>query len=424
MSKKKKKEASIWDLTPEEQISGLRKIDEDLENNRVDSILSMMNVPPAMSENGLSMELEARISRDINKKYTDKTNEANTVAGYSQIHTVSSEQESYTPVQPDPIEQIREPLIQISNTVAPVYLREISFNILKDLNRLIINDGIAPTSVSLDIAIQEELDESIAIDSDMVADTMTEVINYIKSLKHPTAIYYTDDFHNTDFWKFGRVSKNSYNDDRYFFMEHDKYVFAYIIDTESVNSLIEMLDSYDNNDILSIILGMAYAAGTLNQAFFIEDERYIETFMHSRYNKQKEFHKEFVDDLTTVFIDINAEPDEDDGVDLYPAEALQTNTREIIQLLNGSAYDDDDDEEDNVNISITDSTDKKYSDDEDNDIIYIPNAEIIEMTDIVSENTPPSSMVTETEVSVKKEDVTIKLFEKDEPLIIPKIKRD
>lgn len=370
MSKKKSKKLSgnIWDLTPEEQQAQLAEF-EEMEKGEVNVLSLIGDKHQGLDENGLSAGLEALIVKDQRSKdevrvgFDDEMDDEVNPEDFAFNKMKRDDNKDFEmrcPLDDDvddddfwapPIAVRSSSSLKIESR--PLYdmdLRLLLFAPIHELNRLIIDDGIAPTSISFDVATTEDIVGSV--DAQQAAEACSQLFNYILSLKHPTAIYEEKDFHNTDFWKFGCVKLNSYNKNRYFFMEDNGYVFCYYIDDTMVNELNKLIsEKYSSsvNEILSIYMSMAYAVGTMHQAFFIEEEDYIEKLMNSEeFNQQKEFHDKFVNDLSTELLERGVKPSEQDGIYLMPAKELQIESRRLLEYLSGDDYYED--EEDDTDI--------------------------------------------------------------------------
>lgn len=218
----------------------------------------------------------------------------------------------------------------------------------KNLGRVDIKDGIVQTTISLEIAKTEDLDNSEIekLSGDEASEICKTLLNYIMSLKHPTAIYEYNDFYS-EFWKFERVEDDTYDENKYIFYSYNnKWVFAYLIDQDAMNNFHKFIA--DNNsssigEILAIYVSMGYAAGTLNQAFFADDNSYVEKLYNdATNNKKKEFHDIFINDESTALIPANKETSNDDGVLSFDIEEVQKNGRRVISFLTGTPYADED----------------------------------------------------------------------------------
>ena len=268
--------------------------------------------------------------------------------------------------------------------------RSIKFIVNDTLNRLVIDDGIAPTSFSFDIGLNQELVRMY--DSDELCDLTKALFTYMISLKHPTAIYEYNDFINRDFWKFGSVSKDTYDYEKYVFFTVNGYVLCYNIDKDSVQNFYDFIEKmeYEPNDILRIYVSMAYAVGTMNQAFFGEDETYIKALMKSSYNKQKEFHNLFSNDESTILIPNNQDITSEDGIIMYDLQESQTYVRDVIGKITGTSYfdDDEDDEDYEEENEVTEYEETESNEEEDDSVseLFSEDMENVENSESVEES--------------------------------------
>lgn len=425
---KKHKTRDIWDLSPEEQSKQAEEVFA-VENGDF-SILSLSKPKKGINSRGFSHGLENEITKDIlgrkesvvsldgnyEKPIHGKTNMEETIGVKPEkfiedesIGSVSldtpkdeTEPEYVLPINlktVDPVESNdfthSEPKIQNIHN-----LRSVSFNVNDILNRLVVDDGIAPTAFSFDVGLSQDL--AGMYDDDEIGEMTVDLLSYIISLKHPTAIYEYDDFINRDFWKFGSVLNDSYNHNRYLFLVANGYVFCYLLDEDSINAFYNYLNEskMESNDLLRTFVSLSYAVGTMQQAFFIEDDTYIRAFMKSSLNKQKEFHTLFSDDLSTSLIPNGDEVQDTDGIQLISAQELQSYSREMISRITGTSYFGDDDTDDvdddgdddwddeSDDWCPTDETDESVdnSDEDSTEETYEPDDNDDDVSDLLSED--------------------------------------
>ena len=265
---KKNKSRDIWDLTPEQQAKQTEELYK-LEKGEID-ILSISNITNGIDENGFSMGLQKEIAKDLlGRKDENKEEPKNTVYLDTNIEDEISKEENV-----------------IVDNSQHVMIRTIKSSVIDVLNRLKLDDGIAPTSYSFDIGLNQDIVGSYDVDeaTEMICDLWT----YIISLKHPTAIYRYDDFINTEKWKFSYVIKDGYDHDQFAFFRVDNYVLCYMLEKDCLNHIMQKINAsnYQLNEMIKTFISLSYAVGTLNQAFFVEDVEYVNTFMNSELNQQ------------------------------------------------------------------------------------------------------------------------------------------
>ena len=337
-NKKSKKIKNLWDLTAEEQEMQADKLYE-LEKGKID-IMDLAGINPSLNDNGLSSGIEELIVKDLTKR--EEVVSLNGGRTNMEILTGKAPTgEDYNIVST----QTRT----IDTTICEEDCRKVSFNTeAKDLYRIVVEDGIAPTSYSLLMGIEQELDGTY--DADDVYAKCETLFEYIISLKHPTAVYSAEEFLNSSKYNFTRVACDKYDSSKFKFISSNGYVLCYLVDDKSVITMKELFDEsgYDDKDLLKIYVSLAYACGTVMQAFFIEDEWYINEFKGSKYNQKRLFHEIFVNDENTCILPDDTESIDDDGVYVTNAEYLHKDARDIIETVTGEEYfdSDDDDEED------------------------------------------------------------------------------
>lgn len=378
MSKKVRKvTGSCWDFTMEDQ----EKMADDLyklEKGDISimSLVSGKKVPTLVNENGLTDELEDQIMKDMLSHASDSSsqdesydeNEQVIAIPYDQITRVDKIDTPKTDEgNHDKIKKEVDPTLdyQPKKENGCREFKIIRNKLMDSLNRFVIDDGIVPTAVSFNTFSVEEL--SAKIDADQAGAICTDIINYIITLKHPTAIYETEDFYS-EYWKFARVKNDDYDRSRYFFAQGNGYVYCWLLDTASMNDINKLIFSNYSDTIENALIAyieMAYSAGTLNQAFFINEPEYVKTLFKSDANKQKLFHQIFTSDLTTQMIEAGKAETEDDGVNPYNAIELQTSVQNTISYLVGDIteeefldmIDDEDDELENISDDGDDGED-------------------------------------------------------------------
>lgn len=350
MSKKVRKvTGSCWDFTTEDQ----EKMADDLyklEKGDISimSLVSGKKVPTLVNENGLTDELEDQIMKDMLSRASDSSyqdesydeEEPEISIPYDQIarvEKVTAHNDVKVTHEKKEVEPTLVPQPQVQSKKEKPYreFKIIRNSVMDSLNRFIIDDGIVPTAVSFNTFSVEEL--AARVDADHAGAICTDIINYIITLKHPTAIYESEDFYS-EFWKFARVKNDEYDRSRYFFAQGNGYVFCWLLDVESMNDINKLIFSNYSDTIENALIAyieMAYSAGTLNQAFFIDEPEYVKKFFKSDENKQKVFHQIFTSDLTTQMIEAGKSETEDDGVDPYDVIELQTSVRNTISYLVG-----------------------------------------------------------------------------------------
>lgn len=445
---KKNKTKDIWDLSPEEQAKQMDDL-YAMESGDVNVFsLGKAKVGKGINKRGFSNGLESEIVKDFcgeksavvslnEEKYNNDEPVGKT--NMEEILGIKPAREEKVPHKSQPIsidepseditvEQKATPVLEVKNK----YLRQIKFYLNKKFHRLILDDGIAPSSFSFDIGLTTELQNNH--DDAEVADVIPDLMLYIISLKHPTAIYEYDDFVNRDYWKFASVKNGVFDLNKYIFLTNDEYVFCYLIDEESVREFTNFIDelNYGADDILRTYISLAYNVGTLHEAFFTDDSSYIKLLMKSDKNNQKEFHKLFTNDLSITFVPNGEELGEDDGIHMYNIDDLQSYTREMIGKFTGSSYfndddedwdesDDDDESSDDYDMDTTneepyeETSNEEYPSEED----YVASEEETEVSDLLSED-----MEVVKEAETPKKDIRLAANDDDEDFIVDVVRKN
>ena len=358
-NKKSKKIKNFWDLTAEEQEMQADKLYE-LELGRID-ILDLANIKPILNDNGLSAGIEDLIVKDLTRR-EDEVVSLN--GGRTNMEILTGNK----PVQENYREEVNKPKANVA--LGNTECRKVSFKLgaVKDLYRLVVDDGISPTSYSIIMGLKQELDGTY--DADDVFAKCETLFDYIITLKYPTAVYEVKDFLNEEKYNFTRVAADKYDTNKFKFVEANGYLLCYIVDDESVIKMKEMFDTfeYDDADLLKTYVSLAYTCGSVMQAFFIEDKWYIDEFANSKFNQKKAFHDAFTSDDNTEILPENVEVKEgEDGVYVSNAEYLHKEARDVIETVTGEEYfedDEDDDEEEELFDSDDENSDEDDTDTE------------------------------------------------------------
>jgi hypothetical protein len=289
----------------------------------------------------------------------------------------------------------------------------LKFDYNSDLDKLIIDDGVAPKTFAVDKAIYDDNDmysefnfeDETEFDSDFFVNTTILLYAYIITCMHPCVVIPNSIFDK----EFANVK--SFDTSKFTFVTISNFVLVYVVDTKESNTLFSITPEYEANktEHMNFWISLAYWCGTINNAFYIDDKEYIIGLMNSleKTNNYARFkHLFFSDPMTTV----------EAGADMIytlseDAEYVQYKAREFLKLAAGYNDDDDADDEDmdDTPISIMDIPDRGRSIDDENDTPVIITEE--KWKAAYAELLNKSS---NTEVSDEKKDV------KPEPINTPK----
>lgn len=314
---KKKKFKNVWDLSVDEQMKS------------TDDIFSLGKVKNApLDENGLTSDLAAKIFCDITgNKYVEPKDEKSTMK-----QDIKQYDSSLNAVTIDPWNEI-----QSTNDDTD----SLKFNFIKELDRVIVDDHISPTTLSLKYI---NLTEINFCEDDYDVDEIGSIINdmyfYIITCKHPFAVIDNKRFEN-DIKKF-----KSINTDRFIIVSVDYYYLLYLIDEESKNKFLDIPEIYNMDDkrMLQFMITMCYNAGATQNIFFNDDIDYIRSYKEycDRLDRYQLYMHLIETDKNTVMND----EDDEINIPIIDAAYLQRNVREtLMTLTDEDDYDDEDDDE-------------------------------------------------------------------------------
>ena len=280
MGKKKKKQRDSWDLTAEEQ---MELADAFYEAEKKGQLLKLNKDGKAskFTENGLEPGIEELIHQRLvasehknDENLTNNTNdesetfdesvddfdndeESENVESYDSFIDKLSKNESYD----EDDSEDDELSDQVTTPVSINTSNQIKFRFIEDLNRLVIDDGLAPTSISIDYVHSTAI-KDMEYDDDYTGNTVSLLYYYILSTKHPYMILTKEEFVNI----FRNVA--SYNTQNISLMEiNDKYVAVYLVDKETHEVLLDKIPEiyeFNNKEMLQYMLTIAINSGSIH----------------------------------------------------------------------------------------------------------------------------------------------------------------
>ena len=280
MGKKKKKQRDSWDLTAEEQ---MELADAFYEAEKKGQLLKLDKDGKAskFTENGLEPGIEELIHQRLvagehknDENLTNNTNdeESEEVESYDSFIDKLSKNESYD-VDDSEDDELTD---QVTTPVSINTSNQIKFRFIEDLNRLVIDDGLAPTSISIDYVHSTAI-KDMEYDDDYTGNTVSLLYYYILSTKHPYMILTKEEFVNI----FRNVA--SYNTQNISLMEiNEKYVAVYLVDKDTNEVLLDKIPEiyeFNNKEMLQYMLTIAINSGSIHNTFFYDQETYIEKFI-------------------------------------------------------------------------------------------------------------------------------------------------
>ena len=341
MGKKSKKLENLWDLTPEQQEQQAEEF-YNFEKGKTD-ILSMSNISPILKDNGLSSSLEELVVKDMVSKGDINLSP----------NRYKTNMEKTLGVEPA---SLKEQKVTTNKKETECRKIRIITDYVKELYRLVVDDGVSPTPISLIKTSKQKLEAPL--DNDDAISKCRSLFDYMIIQKHPTAIFKNREFLTDDV--FTRVSFGKYDTGKFRFVYSNGYVLCYLIDDGSVVRFNEFIDdlNYDANDTLKIYLALADTSSGYMQAFDADDEWFLEEVYNSSYNQKELFKEVFASDINTLLVPDTEEAR--DGIDIVAYESydyISDVGEEIIEMLLPDIIDqidemyklaeeDDEDEED------------------------------------------------------------------------------
>ena len=368
---KKNKNKNCWDLTPEEQQRAADSI-AALERKEI-SILDLGKVNNApLSDNGLTKDLEELVCQDILKSSrsskTDNTpstpfnfipdeirfsssNSINDASENTDANMEKIRNEIETEVECQPIMELE----------AHPLFKGITVDINDVLQRVLIDDGVSPTTVSLMCVNLTFLDDEYERDSSEIADMISTIFFYLISCKFPFAVIPTNEFDEI-FKKY-----IDFDDRKFIIIGCDYYQLLYYMDLEERNKLLSIPDAYhmDMNTTLKFFVTLAYETGRTHNIFFGDNTEYITKYkmLCDNDDRLQQYLGLMDSDKQTVINDDNTE------ISIYSKcldlTYLQKEARELLMKLTGDyEYDEDDDDDDEYDdddeeLEVQDKVDEK-----------------------------------------------------------------
>ena len=282
MGKKKKKQRDSWDLTAEEQ---MELADAFYEAEKKGQLLKLDKDGKAskFTENGLEPGIEELIHQRLvasehknDENLTNNTNDEPEMFDES-VDDFDNDEESENVESYDEDDSEDDELSdQVTTPVSINTSNQIKFRFIEDLNRLVIDDGLAPTSISIDYVHSTAI-KDMEYDDDYTGNTVSLLYYYILSTKHPYMILTKEEFVNI----FRNVA--SYNTQNISLMEiNEKYVAVYLVDKDTNEVLLDKIPEiyeFNNKEMLQYMLTIAINSGSIHNTFFYDQETYIEKFI-------------------------------------------------------------------------------------------------------------------------------------------------
>lgn len=370
MGKKKKKQRDSWDLTAEEQ---MELADAFYEAEKKGQLLKLDKDGKAskFTENGLEPGIEELIHQRLvasehknDENLTNNTNDESETFDES-VDDFDNDEESENVESYDEDDSEDDELSdQVTTPVSINTSNQIKFRFIEDLNRLIIDDGLAPTTISIDYVHSTAI-KDMEYDDDYTGNTVSLLYYYILSTKHPYMILTKEEFVNV----FRNVA--SYNTQTISLMEiNEKYVAVYLVDKDTKEVLLDKIPEiyeFNNKEMLQYMLTIAINSGSIHNAFFYDQETYIEKLIEyqATYVDVDDF-KEYLNDNGTEFSKDIPERTFDklaEDLVILDFETLKSQAIETIEeILDESDEDEEDDDEEKEYEDTEESIEEELND--------------------------------------------------------------
>lgn len=328
---KKSKKKNIWDFTAEDQMKASKKMWEELD---VDDIFSN---PKKKKDKSDSDNVGGTLG--IPPKTIRK--EINVLREGQKIHNSES-----CGIYPGEMESIlldsmgslaRNPGV----SVPTINTTESNFGIrvknYKQLQRLTIDDGVSPVTVSYKL-IQEFPQELVLgeLTEDEENNMISKMLLYIITRKHPVCVMNWEEFNKY----FNHIK--SYDTLKFLIFDVDDYALLYYIDLDNDgdNPILTIGDEIANEDMsifLNYMAHVAFTTGYISSCFYIEDNEYIEKYKEFSNGNIEKYMNLLKNDEATVMIEEDTNPLQ--VVEMYDAEEICCEAREILDRI--SPEDDD-----------------------------------------------------------------------------------
>ena len=249
-------------------------------------------------------------------------------------------------------------------------LRGIKIKLIPELDRLIIDDGIAPSSFTLKFKCEQtdamRYDDDNEDDKEEIEETITDFLNFFIILKHPSAIYTIEEFKSLTSSESYDIKRFHVFKDNYMLYKDNNFVYAYKINIDEFADLTKWVEhnSTSLNDILATYCSIAFALNRADQGFLIGAD-YVSSFINSNLNQKREFMNYLVSvEEADQSVDESITFDEIDDM-----EEIHTKNIESLEIFYSDIvpdFDDDDDDDDD-DIEIDDEDDAEADDAEEAD---------------------------------------------------------
>lgn len=332
MSKKQKNQ---WDLTFEEQVQACEDLYK-VETSKMD-VSDLGDNHASRLADGLVTTVE-----DCEQMLRSVISPKSTIDSTSSYEKSDNKDLIINEVNLDNNQLPREYTCEIGST------NGIQFCLNDDIDRLVVDDGVSPTTLSIQYLNLTEIDID-DYDPSEQADIINQLFYYIISCKHPFAVMSNEEFDKfisniTEFDtnKFIIISVDYYHL-LYFVSDYDRNIFTNII-PEKYN--------FDTETYIKMCVALSYNAGATHNIFFIEDTEYITKWKNitDKMGRLGEYVSLIENDRKTVHGDNSDYTDDHHYV--LDGCYLQTQSRKLLEILTGYDEEDEDDDFDDEDMDI------------------------------------------------------------------------
>lgn len=382
MGKKKKRQRDSWDLTAEEQMELADAFYEAEKKGKLPEFDKDGNISK-FTKNGLEPGIEELIHQRLVESERKKGENLTNIVNDDMVKNASDVQlddESQTKSYNDFVDELSKNKSAVVDNDdeeeceatfnASMVVNKIKFTFIEELNRLIVDDMVSPTSTSIDYVHSTTI-KDMEYDDDYTGNTVMLLYYYILSTKHPYMILTKDEF--IDIFK----NVASYDTRDITLMEiNDKYVAIYLVDKYTNEVLLDKIPEiyeFNNKEMIQYMLTLAINSGSIHDTFFYDQESYIEKLIEyqARYVDVDDF-KEYLNDNGTEFSKDIPERTFDklaEDLVILDFETLKSQAIETIEeILDESDEDEEDDDEEKEYEDTEESIEEEIDDlDEENE---------------------------------------------------------
>lgn len=373
------------------QLDAMNRIAE-LEANEI-SINEFMGCDrPAGFVNDLNNRIKSR-----NKKVATLSNDEPTAPSYDI-------EEASNPLIFEEIEEVSDPHVINTPSIDDTDGIDVSYNY--NLKRIVIDDGIAPTVLSIPTLEYIDLNSSVYTadyDADYIGDMCETLMRFTLINKHPFAIVTLDEYENL-FKKYKNINTN-----KFFIVAISGHYCLYYISDNDHNTLVSLPDIFgltDDIKRLKFWVNAATQSELGNVAFYRYDSNYVTAVKNLRGEDAVKRYLNLIDNDSDTIFNTIGDIDARNEYDIYDDDVLERIIRTIhTELLDDTDEDDEDDDYDTSSDNIEYNPAFPYEpirdDDTDEGIMEISADEIDFDINETSEETKIESLKSDNDGSMK-----------------------